>query len=76
MITLTGTGGGSGTAETVGSDGAGTGVPAAGGVEVVAISPVACPFAGGCTIVVVVVPFLSTETTCCACPVAAACFLA
>jgi hypothetical protein len=35
-----------------------------------------CPGAGGCTIVVVVLPFLSTEVTCCACPVAAACFFA
>ncbi len=29
-----------------------------------------CPCVGGCTTVVVVVPFLSTETTCCGWPVA------
>src|SRR5580692_6116318 len=73
---LTGAGGGCGTAETVGSEGAGTGAPAAGGVTVVVIASFVCPAAGGCTTVVVVVPFLSTETTCCACPVLAASFLA
>src|SRR5208283_2005997 len=76
MLTLTGAGGGCGTAETVGPEGGGTGAPAAGGVSVVVIAALVCPTAGGCTTVVVVVPFLSTETTCCACPVAAACFLA
>jgi hypothetical protein len=49
--------------------------PAA-GVTVVVTACVACPGAGGCTVVVVTFPFLSVETTCCACPVDAACFLA
>jgi hypothetical protein len=35
-----------------------------------------CPFAGGCTTAVVVVPVLSTATTCCGCPLEAACFFA
>src|SRR5208337_4558178 len=76
MLTLTGAGGGCGTAETVGPEGGGTGAPAAGGVSVVVIASLVCPAAGGCTTVVVVVPFLSTETTCWACPVVAACLLA
>ncbi len=37
--------------------------------------PIVCPFAGGCT-TVVVGPFLSTVTTYCGCPVVAACCLA
>src|SRR6185437_9423277 len=49
---------------------------AAAGVTVVVTAWAVCPGAGGCTVTVVVLPFLSTETTCCACPVAAACFFA
>src|SRR5208283_2950113 len=72
MVTLTGCG----TAETVGSEGPGTGAPGAGGVCVVVMVSFVCPAGGGCTTVVVVIPFLSTETTCCGCPVLAACTLA
>jgi hypothetical protein len=49
--------------------------PAA-GVTVVVTACAVCPGAGGCTVVVVTFPLLSVETTCCACPLAAACFLA
>jgi hypothetical protein len=72
---LTG-GGGRGIAETTGADGAGRGAPAVAGVTVVVTSSFVCPAAGGCTNVVVVFPALSTDTTCCACPVAAAAFFA
>src|ERR1035438_271853 len=65
-----------GTAETTGPEGAGTGAPGSSGVTVVVTASVVCPDVGGCTTVVVVLPFWSTETTCCDCPVAAACFLA
>jgi hypothetical protein len=49
---------------------------AAAGVTVVVTSCAVCPGTGGCTVTVVVFPFLSTLTTCCGCPVAAACFFA
>jgi hypothetical protein len=43
---------------------------------VVVTDAIVCPGAGGCTVVVVVVPFESTVVTCCGCPDAAACFFA
>src|SRR5690349_20494702 len=46
------------------------------GVTVVVICCPVWPGAGGCTVVVSVSPFLSTEMTCCGCPVATACFFA
>ena len=49
---------------------------AAAGVTVVVTACAVCPGTGGCTVVVVTLPFLSVETTCWACPVAAACFFA
>ena len=52
------------------------GATPAAGVTVVVTASAVCPGAGGCTVVVVTLPFLSVETTCCACPVAAACFFA
>src|SRR5580658_399249 len=77
MLTLAGsTGGGGGTAETVGPEGCGIGAPAAGGVVVVVVASAVWPCAGGCTTVVVVAPLLSTVTTCCGWPVFAACTLA
>src|ERR1700759_4119543 len=39
------------------------------GTVVVVTACVVCPGAGGCTVVVVTLPLLSVETTCCACPV-------
>src|SRR5215472_13723980 len=83
MLTLTGAGGcgicsgcravekaGEPTGETVGSEAAG------GGAVVVTTVGSFCPWAGGCTTVVMVLPALSTVTTCWGWPVAAACFLA
>jgi hypothetical protein len=67
---------GGGTAETFGSEAAGIGAPGVGGVTTDVIASLVCPLAGGCTVIVVVVPSLLTETTCCACPVFAASVLA
>src|SRR5579863_3384987 len=72
----TGGGGGGGTGEIVGPEGCGTGAPAAGGVVVLVMAWAVWPCAGGWTTVVVVVPLLSTVTTCCGWPVLAACALA
>src|ERR1700755_718400 len=81
MVTSSGAGGaagggGCGTAETTGAEGDGLGVPTAGGALVVTRVGSFCPVAGGCTTGGVVIPSLSTETTCCGWPVATACFLA
>src|SRR3954447_16701796 len=64
------------TADTTGPEGEGFGVPAAGGALVVTTVGCFCPAAGGCTTEVVVMPSLSTLTTCCGWPVATACCFA
>src|SRR3954470_22461324 len=82
MLTSTGAGNAAGagrdcrTAETTGPEGDGLGAPEAGGALVVTSVGSFWPCAGGCTMVVVVIPFLSTEITCCGWPVATACFFA
>src|SRR5215469_525886 len=48
----------------------------AAGVTVVVMACAVCPGAGGWTVVVVTLPFLSVVTTCWGCPVATACFFA